>query len=156
MWRAPGRGSRFWFILPQSKIEAARRLLIEGSDAKNRHEARPEPDLPTRNEPMNLMSLSERTALAEKLRAETGGRRGGHRGILPPPSRLAGTLRRERAEARNRDACFHMDFLAGAVESGTHALEDYARWTVRILCARGISAHFVAEWGKSSRPWGRG
>jgi len=44
------------------------------------------------------------------------------------------------------DACFHMDFLAGAVEAGSpEAFADYARWTARMLGARGIGAHTLGE-----------
>src|SRR6185437_1618311 len=38
------------------------------------------------------------------------------------------------------DACFHMDFLAGAIEAGSpEAFADYSRWTERMLAARGIA-----------------
>jgi len=44
------------------------------------------------------------------------------------------------------DACFHMEFLAGAIEAGSpEAFGDYARWTARMLGARGIAAHTVEE-----------
>src|SRR5271170_3862830 len=44
------------------------------------------------------------------------------------------------------DACFHMDFLAGAIEAGSpDAFSDYARWTARMLGARGIGAHTLEE-----------
>ena len=44
------------------------------------------------------------------------------------------------------DACFHIDFLASAIEAGATApFEDYVRWTVGMLEARGIAGHFVAE-----------
>jgi methanogenic corrinoid protein MtbC1 len=44
------------------------------------------------------------------------------------------------------DACFHMDFLAGAVEGDSAtAFAEYARWTVRMLGGRGIEPRFVAE-----------
>jgi methanogenic corrinoid protein MtbC1 len=44
------------------------------------------------------------------------------------------------------DACFHMEFLAGAIEAGSpEAFADYARWTVRMLGARGIGAHTLEE-----------
>lgn len=44
------------------------------------------------------------------------------------------------------DGAFHVDFLAGAVESGSReAFEEYARWTSRMLAARGISAVQSAE-----------
>lgn len=44
------------------------------------------------------------------------------------------------------DAGSHLDFLAGAIESGSiAAFEDYARWTSRLLSARGIAPEFLAE-----------
>jgi MerR family transcriptional regulator, light-induced transcriptional regulator len=44
------------------------------------------------------------------------------------------------------DACFHMEFLAGAIEAGSpEAFGDYARWTARMLGARGIGAHTIEE-----------
>jgi MerR family transcriptional regulator, light-induced transcriptional regulator len=44
------------------------------------------------------------------------------------------------------DACFHMEFLAGAIEAGSpEAFADYARWMTRMLGARGIGAHTLDE-----------
>jgi len=44
------------------------------------------------------------------------------------------------------DACFHIDFLAGAIETGSpEAFAAYARWTARMLGARGIDAHTLEE-----------
>lgn len=44
------------------------------------------------------------------------------------------------------DACFHVEFLAGAVEAGSPAaFGDYSRWTARMLGARGIPAHALEE-----------
>jgi MerR family transcriptional regulator, light-induced transcriptional regulator len=44
------------------------------------------------------------------------------------------------------DACFHMEFLAGAIEAGApEAFADYSRWTARMLGARGIGAHTLDE-----------
>lgn len=44
------------------------------------------------------------------------------------------------------DACFHMEFLAGAIEAGSpEAFADYSRWTARMLGARGIAAHALDE-----------
>ena len=44
------------------------------------------------------------------------------------------------------DACFHIQFLAGAIEAGSpEAFADYSRWTARMLDARGISAHTLEE-----------
>jgi methanogenic corrinoid protein MtbC1 len=44
------------------------------------------------------------------------------------------------------DTCFHVEFLAGAMEAGSpEAFADYARWTARMLGARGIAAHTLDE-----------
>jgi methanogenic corrinoid protein MtbC1 len=44
------------------------------------------------------------------------------------------------------DACFHVEFLAGAIEAGSpEAFGDYSRWTARMLGARGIAAHTLEE-----------
>lgn len=44
------------------------------------------------------------------------------------------------------DATFHVDFLAGALESGSpQAFEQYARWTARVLGSRGIAPTFLIE-----------
>ena len=44
------------------------------------------------------------------------------------------------------DVGFHLDFLAGAIESGSpQAFGEYARWTARMLGARGIGAHTLEE-----------
>jgi len=49
-------------------------------------------------------------------------------------------------EASMADACFHMEFLAGAVEADSpEAFADYARWRVRMLGARGIGKHTLEE-----------
>ena len=46
----------------------------------------------------------------------------------------------------NADACFHIQFLAGAIEAGSpEAFGDYSRWTARVLGARGIAAHTLEE-----------
>ena len=44
------------------------------------------------------------------------------------------------------DSCFHIEFLAGAIQAGSpEAFADYARWTARMLAARGIDAHSLEE-----------
>src|SRR5271154_2335918 len=44
------------------------------------------------------------------------------------------------------DACFHVEFLAGAIEAGSpEAFADYSRWTARMLGGRGIAAHTLEE-----------
>lgn len=54
-----------------------------------------------------------------------------------------GTAARERGV---EDARFHVDFLAGALESGdVAAIERYARWTRRVLESRGIDRAFLDE-----------
>lgn len=50
---------------------------------------------------------------------------------------------RERGE---EDAAFHLEFLAGAILADeTSAFADYARWTCRMLSARGIAPEFLSE-----------
>lgn len=64
----------------------------------------------------------------------------------------------DRARERGvEDARYHMDFLAGAVESGDlEAIERYARWTGRVLASRGIDrSHLdenLAQVGEHLRP----
>lgn len=49
-------------------------------------------------------------------------------------------------EAGCRDAGFHVEFLAGALQVGqAEPFEEYARWAARILSARGIAPAFLAE-----------
>jgi methanogenic corrinoid protein MtbC1 len=49
-------------------------------------------------------------------------------------------------ERGREDACFHIDFLRGAIEAdSTAAFEDYVCWTARLLSARGIAPDFLAE-----------
>jgi MerR family transcriptional regulator, light-induced transcriptional regulator len=44
------------------------------------------------------------------------------------------------------DACFHIDFLLGAIEVDSHAVfEDYVRWASEVLSARGIEPRYLAE-----------
>ena len=44
------------------------------------------------------------------------------------------------------DAGFHVDFLRGAVETGSvHAFEDYCEWAAGLLKSRGIASHFLVE-----------
>lgn len=50
---------------------------------------------------------------------------------------------RERGE---EDAGFHLEFLAGAILADeASAFADYARWTCRMLSARGIAPEFLSE-----------
>ena len=96
---------------------------------------------------MSELPFQDRLALAEKLRglrervaeAVTGEFFARH------PDWLARYGERGRGRGIE-DACFHMDFLAGAVEAGSAGpFADYARWTVRVLGGRGIEPRFVAE-----------
>src|SRR5215471_15898909 len=49
-------------------------------------------------------------------------------------------------ERGREDACFHIDFLRGAIEADSApAFEDYVSWTARVLSARGIAPVFLAE-----------
>jgi len=44
------------------------------------------------------------------------------------------------------DARFHVESLAGAIQSGSpEAFAEYARWAARVLAARGIEAHTLEE-----------
>ncbi len=96
---------------------------------------------------MPLNSLSERMALADKLRH-----------LKPAIAESVTTeffqrhpdwVARYGERGRNlgiEDACFHLEFLAGALEAGSVTpFEDYVHWTARMLGARNIAAHFVAE-----------
>lgn len=61
----------------------------------------------------------------------------------PDWSERYGSAARVRGE---EDAAFHVDFLAGAVLSGSPAsFETYARWTAGVLAARGIEPRFLVE-----------
>jgi len=44
------------------------------------------------------------------------------------------------------DTAYHIDFLASAVEAGSpEAFREYARWTTRMLAARGMEPRLLAE-----------
>jgi methanogenic corrinoid protein MtbC1 len=44
------------------------------------------------------------------------------------------------------DARFHIEFLAGAIETGNReAFPEYLRWAARVLGARNIQSHFLIE-----------
>jgi len=44
------------------------------------------------------------------------------------------------------DTCFHIEFLAGAIDAGSpESFGSYSRWTARMLAARGITAHTLEE-----------
>jgi methanogenic corrinoid protein MtbC1 len=103
--------------------------------------------LPKASENMPLNSWDERVVLAEKIRR-----------LKPVVAESVTTeffkrhpdwLARYGERGRTlgiEDASFHLDFLAGALEAGNVSpFEDYVRWTTRMLGARNIAAHFVAE-----------
>ncbi len=96
---------------------------------------------------MPLNSLPQRVALADKLR---GWRQPIAESVTTEffrrhPDWLARYGERGRKHGIE-DACFHLDFLAGALEAGSVTpFEAYIRWTARMLGARNIAAHFVAE-----------
>lgn len=93
------------------------------------------------------MTLQQRTALAEKIRA--------HRqriaeaataeflNLHPDWQSRFG----ERARQRGiEDARYHQDFLAGAIEAGSPAaFRDYALWCSGLLSARGMAPAFLVE-----------
>lgn len=92
-------------------------------------------------------SLSERRALSDRLRvfksvvAEAVTREFYQR--HPDWVQRFGEAGRTRAV---EDAAYHIDFLAGALESAsTGAFETYARWACRVLQSRGIAPRFVVE-----------
>jgi MerR family transcriptional regulator, light-induced transcriptional regulator len=44
------------------------------------------------------------------------------------------------------DYCFHIEFLAGAIDAGSpDSFASYSRWTAKMLAARGITAHTLGE-----------
>lgn len=95
----------------------------------------------------DVMPFVERVALAEKLRAARAAVAAAvtEEFLVRHPEWLTryGELARVRGV---EDAAFHVDYLAGAVEAGTAStFEDYARWTARVLAARGIAPEFVNE-----------
>ncbi len=96
---------------------------------------------------MPEMPMRERVALADKLRAlKSAAAEGVTDAFL---ARHPDWVERYGERARRfglEDAAYHVDFLAGAVETGSAApFEEYARWTVRTLTARGIAGSFVKE-----------
>ncbi|CAA9305436.1 MAG: hypothetical protein AVDCRST_MAG77-6053 [uncultured Chloroflexi bacterium] len=96
---------------------------------------------------LSALSLDARIALADGLRA----RRAITAEAVTEALLCAHPDWRERygelAQGRGiEDACNHVDFLAGAVESGAAAgFADYARWAATVFAARGIAPQFLAE-----------
>lgn len=96
---------------------------------------------------MNELSSMRRLALAEHLRSlrERVAEAVTNDFLHRHPDWLARYGERARRHGIE-DACYHLDFLAGAVQAGTaQPFVDYARWTVRVLSRRGIEPRFVAE-----------
>jgi methanogenic corrinoid protein MtbC1 len=96
---------------------------------------------------LSVLSLDERVALADGLRAHRTATAEAvtEEFLRSHPDWLA----RYGDRARDRgieDAGYHVDFLAGAVESGAAAaFAEYARWAAGVLAARGIGPSFLAE-----------
>jgi MerR family transcriptional regulator, light-induced transcriptional regulator len=93
------------------------------------------------------MNRRERRALGEKLRA---GRSTIAESVNEEFFRRHPDWRerygQKGVEHGREDACFHIDFLRGAVEADSVAsFQDYASWTAGMLSARGIAAEFLAE-----------
>ena len=96
---------------------------------------------------MQSMTLPQRVALADQIRALR--QKVGEDVTEEFLSRHPDWLERYGERTRHfgiEDACFHLDFLAGAVEAASlDSFRDYARWTVGMLQARGIGAKLVVE-----------
>jgi len=96
---------------------------------------------------MPLPHIDQRVALADKIRR--------HKSAVAEAvtdeffARHPDWLTRFGPAGRARgveDAGYHVEFLAGAVESGSvAAFQNYVRWTTKVLQTRGIQPHFVAE-----------
>ena len=93
------------------------------------------------------MTLRERRSLSEKLRSQ--------RNTLA--ARVNDEFFQRHPDWRERyaekgvqhgfeDACFHIDFLRGAIEAGSaEAFKEYVRWAEKVLGARGIASEYLAE-----------
>jgi len=94
-----------------------------------------------------LLNLSERTALAARLRHLKPGVAAAvtTEFLARHPDWVQKYGDRDRALGIE-DAASHVEFLAGAIDCGsTSGFEDYLRWTTRMLGARGIGVEFVTE-----------
>jgi len=96
---------------------------------------------------MTSESISERSRLAQKLASVKQGVAQAMTNdfFLSHPEWDVGYGERGR-QFCTADSCFHVEFLAGAIEAGSpDAFGDYLCWTTRMLGARGISAHTFEE-----------
>jgi methanogenic corrinoid protein MtbC1 len=96
---------------------------------------------------MKIESLSERSRLAQKLAAvkQDVAQAMTEEFFASHPEWITRFGQRGR-QLCTADACFHVDFLAGAIEANSpEAFADYSRWTGRMLGARGIGAHTLEE-----------
>lgn len=96
---------------------------------------------------MKEMALGDRRQLADKLR---GARQQVAEAVTEEFfQRHPDWAQRYGARGRQlgiEDAAYHIDFLAGAIESGSELpFETYVRWTTHVLQTRGITPHFVGE-----------
>jgi methanogenic corrinoid protein MtbC1 len=96
---------------------------------------------------MTLNSMASRSQLADKVAGakDSGANAVSDELFLKHPEWL------ERYGERGRQRCkedirFHIQFLAGAIEAGSpEAFADYARWTSRLLGARGMTSDSLRE-----------
>lgn len=96
---------------------------------------------------MDRPDFEQRLSLGARLRAlrQTAASAATEAFLQAHPDWLARYGDRART-AGVEDGAFHVDFLAGAIESGSpEAFAEYARWTSRVLASRGISAANSAE-----------
>ena len=96
---------------------------------------------------MQPLSLTGRAALAEKILStrEQVAKAVTEEFFQRHPDWLARYGERGR-RLGVEDAIYHQSYLASAIQAGTAApFVDYIRWTVAMLGARNIAAHFVVE-----------
>ncbi|MDP3720319.1 MAG: cobalamin-dependent protein [Acidobacteriota bacterium] len=96
---------------------------------------------------MSTINFDARTALSGALRQGKArvAQEATEAFLLNHPDMLARLGERARQFGRE-DAAYHIDFLAGAVDSGNPAaFGDYIRWVVRVLTPRGLPSSMVAE-----------
>jgi methanogenic corrinoid protein MtbC1 len=96
---------------------------------------------------MTVSTISERSQLAQKILAtkQSVAKSITDDFFLSHPEYVTRYGERGRAFC-TADTCFHMEFLAGAIEAGSpESFGDYSQWTARMLGARGITAHKLEE-----------